>query len=279
MDLIYTTAERVDVGVISAYAFDLSYGADENDFEITIGVDNNILEFDGFIYIEGTEYGGIVDLLKATTNGDAVTYCGRTWHGLLNSKVIQPDEGQNYYTITGDANSALAVLIDRLGLSGLFMADSKASGINISKYQFKRYCKGYDGIMDMLSSVNAKLKIEWLNRSVVLSAVPIVDYSESPIDCDTANLSVEKHQNKVNHLICLGKGELAEREVLHLYVDSFGKIGKTQYYSGVEEFADVYDNSNAEDLETESINKFKAQKSGYGVFGYVMHFLCGFSCK
>ena len=34
MDLIYTNANGVDLGVLSAYAFDLSFGASENDFEI-----------------------------------------------------------------------------------------------------------------------------------------------------------------------------------------------------------------------------------------------------
>ena len=36
MDLIFTDENRVDLGVIPAYAFDLSYGATENDFASTI---------------------------------------------------------------------------------------------------------------------------------------------------------------------------------------------------------------------------------------------------
>ena len=34
MDLIYTNANGEDQGILSAYAFDLSFGASENDFEI-----------------------------------------------------------------------------------------------------------------------------------------------------------------------------------------------------------------------------------------------------
>jgi hypothetical protein len=49
----------------------------------------------------------------------------------------------------------------------------------------------------------------------------------------------------VNHLICLGKGDLAAREVLHLYVDKFGRIGDVKYYTGIEEITDTYDNSSA----------------------------------
>ena len=257
MDLIYTNSKKIDIGVLFDYSFDLSFGDSENDFEITLTEDNDVLEYGSYIYIENTEYGGIVDMQKARTNGDSITYGGRTWHGILNCKVIQPAEGKDYLTISGDANAVLSSLINRLGLAGLFVAAENESDVKISNYQFKRYCKGYDGIRDMLASVKAKLKIEWIDRRVVLSAVPIVDYTETPIDDDIATLSVEIHRNKVNHLICLGKGELAEREVIHLFADAFDNIVDSQYYFGLDEVAETYDNSNTENLRSDGISKFK----------------------
>lgn len=254
MDLIFTNAKRVDQGVLTAYAFDLSFGANENDFEMTLGRSEAVLEYGAFIYMEGTEYGGIVDSKKTHTNDENITYMGRTWHGILNSKVIQPEEGESHFVVTGDANDILASLIVRLGLEDLFSVDESPS-FNISKYQFHRYCKAYDGIRDMLSDNGGKLKIVWEDRSVRLSAVPAVDYTEDPVDGDVATLTVERHEKKVNHLVCLGRGELTEREVVHLYVDQFGRIGSFQYYTGFEEVADVYDNSNAEDLESEGRKK------------------------
>lgn len=245
MDLIYTNSRRIDQGVLSTYAFDLSFGITENDFEITLGKDNT-LEFGAFAYIEGTEYGGVVDSMKSTTNGETIVYGGRTWHGILNSKVISPNPGEDYYTVSGDANAVLATLISRLSLSDLFTAAEGLADINISGYQFNRYCKGYDGIRAMLAANGAKLHIVWQNRSVVLSAVPIVDYTDAPVDGDIATLTVEQHRQKVNHLICLGAGELAEREVLHLYVNQLGKIVDTQYYTGIDEITETYDYSNAE---------------------------------
>ena len=257
MDLMYTNAKRVDQGVLSAYALDLSFGADENNFELTLGADEPVLEFGAFVYMEGTEYGGIVDGVKTSTNGESITYTGRTWHGILNSKVIEPDSGAAYLVLSGDANSVIGTLLSRLTLGDLFTASAEASGININNYQFKRYCKGYDGIMDMLSAHGAKLKITWKNRGVVLSAVPIVDYTAAPVDNDEASLTVEKHEKKINHLVCLGKGELAEREVIHLYADASGNISSTQYFTGLDEYADKYDNSNTEDLRSDGIKHFK----------------------
>ncbi len=246
MDLIYTNARRIDQGAMKAYAFDLSFGADENDFELILDAAESVLEFSAFIYIEDTEYGGVVDGIKASTVSDTVTYFGRTWHGVLNSYIIEPTPGESHLTVSGDANEVLAFIIDRLGLGALFAVENTASGINISNYRFPRYCKGYDGILDMLSKVGAKLKIAWSDRRIILSVKHIVDYSALPIDGHAAPLTVKQYKNKVNHLICLGRGELLEREIVHLYVDQFGRIGEVQYYTGLEEYSDTYENTSAE---------------------------------
>lgn len=250
MDLIYTDSDRIDQGVLAAYAFDLSFGADENNFEMVISADDATIDFGAFLFMEGTEYGGIVDAKKTMTADQTITYKGRTWHGMLNSKIIQPDAGADYFIITNmDANTALGVIIDHLGLSDLFYSAKIDSGIHVSRYQFNRYCKGYEGIKAMLSDVGAKLKIEWLNRAVCLSVEPIVDYTDRPVDSDTATLTVEQHKGKVNHLICLGRGELADREVIHLYVDQNGNVTDTQHFFGVNEICDVYDYGNTESSE------------------------------
>ena len=257
MDLIFTNAEREDQGVLSTHIFDLSYGAAENDFELTIGTDEPTLETGACIFVEGTEYGGVIGGIKTSTNGETIIYKGRTWHGILNSKVIEPDTGENYLIVSGDANEVMSFLIARLGLSGLFVAAESVSEVNISSYKFHRYCKGYDGIVDMLADNGGKLKIAWMDRVVHLSAEPIKDYTEYPVDGDIATLTVEQNKDKVNHLICLGKGDLAAREVIHLYADQFGNIGEIQYYTGIDEIVDTYDNNNSENLRSDGIKHFK----------------------
>ncbi len=257
MDLIFTNANLVDQGILSAYALDLSFGSSENNFELTVGSDEATIDFGAAVYMEGTEYGGIVGGIKTSTDGEIVTYKGRTWHGILNSKVIQPDEGADYLVAEGDAHEVLSFLIDRLGLSGLFVVAEGLSGISVSDYQFHRYCKAYDGIRAMLKDRGAKLKIAWEDCAVHLSAVPIADYTDDPVDGDMATLTVELNKHKVNHLICLGSGELAEREVIHLYVDQFGRIGDVQYYTGLDEITEIYDYSLSEGLKEDGIKHFK----------------------
>lgn len=251
MDLIYTNNRRVELGVLLAYSLDLSYGVDENenDFELVLGKSESRLEDGAIIYLDGTEYGGMVSGLKSSSSDETLTSVGRTGHGILNSKVIQPDPGQDYLVMSGDANEVLAALIVRMGLPDLFYAEKNSSGVIIKTYQFPRYVKGYDGIRAMLERNGAKLKMRWIQGKVLLYAAPIVDYTDQPVDGDEAALSVERYGLKVNHLICLGQGDLKDRQVLHLYVDQFGRIGETQYYTGLDEVVDVYDYSSVESIE------------------------------
>ena len=251
MDLIYTNAKRVDLGVLLAHSLDLSFGIDENenDFELTLSKSEPILEDGSIIYIDGTEYGGIVGGMRSSSTDEVRTHIGRTWHGILNDKVICPDPGADYLIVSGEAHEIIGEMIERLGLGGLFKARAASSGIDIKKYQFARYIRGYDGFRAMLNSVSAKLKMSWSGTALELYAEPVVDYTDQPVDGDEADLTVERYSSKVNHLICLGSGELAARMVLHLYVDQFGRIGSTQYYTGLEEIAEIYDYANAASME------------------------------
>ena len=114
MDLIYANSSREDIGVIPDYDFDLAFGSDENDFELTVSRNDHCCEAGYYIYIEGTEYGGIVDAITSDTAAEDVTYSGRTWHGILNSKILCPDNGENYLTVSGDANTILGTLLPRM---------------------------------------------------------------------------------------------------------------------------------------------------------------------
>lgn len=271
MDLIYMNSSMEDVGVLKDYTFDLAFGSGENDFEVKISRSKHCCEGGFFLYIEGTEYGGIIDDIEADTDADEVIYHGRTWHGFLDSKCIVPlQSGEastadvtiktadtsgasyvgKYLIVSGDANKILAFLIDRLGLGSLFSAEVDDSGITIKNFKFDRFCMGYQGITKMLKAFKAKLKVNFNNGKVVLSVEPIVDYSQDEqFDSDLVTMKIKQYFMPVNHMICLGKGELNEREVIHLYADARGNISKTQSITGIKEVVDVYDYSSAESSE------------------------------
>jgi hypothetical protein len=101
----------------------------------------------------------------------------------------------------------------------------------------------------MLRAVGYKMRIAYDQDRcrVVVDAVPIVDYSpmiEYSSDMN-ANYSMIINKMGVNHLICLGEGELANRTVEHLYADTNGVISQTQTQFGIDEVAAVYDYAGA----------------------------------
>lgn len=261
MDLIYMNNAREDQGVLHDYKLDLAFGHDENDFELQIPASAHCCGAGFYLYIEGTEYGGIVDGIGSDTDTQEVTYTGRTWHGLLNSKIIEPDAGADYLVLTGEANALLGALILRLGLSDLFTASDEDSGLMITGYKMNRYIAAYDGIRKMLSTVKAKLRFSFADGKVRLSANPRGDYTQDgDLDSDLVDLKVKRHYHPVNHLICLGRGELSAREVIHLYVDADGNISRTQTFTGMDERTEVYDYANVEsleELEIGGINRLK----------------------
>lgn len=254
-------ANREDVGVLLDYELDLAFGADENNFECRVQAASHCCSAGYYLYFEGTEYGGIIDNIESDTTTGEVVYSGRTWHGILNSKVIEPNSGEAYLFVNGEANSAIGTLLARMGLPALFEASTDDSNFTINNYKMNRYITGYDGIVKMLASVGAKLRVSSRNGMVMLSAVAQHDYSkDEEFDSDQVGMKIKRYHKPVNHLICLGGGELADRLVVHLYADAEGNISRTQTQKGLDEVSAIYDYSAITDeaeLVAEGTDKLK----------------------
>lgn len=264
--VIYTDSNRLPQGELHNYSIDLDIGKD-NDFQIGMNLKNHCMSHGSIWYVENTEYGGIVDDVKIDTKKNTVYYSGRAFRGILEKKIIEPESGQDYYTVSGDANRILEQLIEKVGLSDLFIVPTDDAGIKISNNQFERYTDMYAGVQKMLSSVNAKLVcIATEETKVQIRANQIEDLSEKYEYSDDYGMQVIFEQNRggVNHLMCLGGGELAERTVVHLYVDNYGNVGDTQYYKGVSEITEIYEYGNIEsdeELRKQGIRKLNELKN------------------
>lgn len=238
-----------DIGVLPSCKLDLAYGQDENNFEAILSSFDHCCRAGYFLYIEKTEYGGIVDDIRSDTASQEVAYLGRTWHGILDSKIIEPDTGADYLVLTGEANTLIGQLLSRLGLEDLFSVSGEDSGLYINGYQMNRYIPAYEGIRKMLRTVEGKLRFDFRSGRVVLSAHPRDIYTESDdLDSDLVDFIALRHYRPVNHLICLGRGELSAREVVHLYRDADGNISREQTFFGLQERTDTYENPNVESL-------------------------------
>lgn len=245
VDLFYTDAAHTPQGILKEAVFDVAFGSGENDFELEVPSSYR-LEAGAYVYVPATEYGGIIDECVPATDGSTITYKGRSWHGMLEYKILEPNAGADYLVVQGDASSILSAIISRIGLTELFTVPLGASGIQISSYQFDRYTDAYTGITKMLSQAGARLHCSWENGRVVLSAIPIntIELSDG-----AGRISIDEILQPTNHLICLGKGELKNREVIHFYADSQGRVSRTQTLRGLYEVTETYDYSNAEGNE------------------------------
>ena len=248
IDLVYTDRNGIEQGIINAYGLDLAYGSDENDFELTLPIDKQ-LDMRSFVYLDGTEWGGIVRGGKESTLDENPVYVatGKTWHGILASTFVCPSPGDDYVTVSGEANAVIGRVLEHVGLAEVFDASADGSGIEVS-HQFERFIDCYSGFRKMLNASGAKLKIEKQpGRKPTLYATPIASYIDTEEAC-RYGYRIE-WDTPVNHLICLGKGELSERTVIHLYADSSGNVSRNQTLFGLDEVQEVYDYSSAEESD------------------------------
>lgn len=241
---------------------------DKQTFSVQIARSNwyTDLTFSSFIYIAGTEYGGIIGETLTDTTLDYVELKGLTWRGRLAKKVIEPPAETDYKTVSGELHTVMKSLIEP-EFDGLFVVSQKSTGINVSNYQFDRYCTLLDGLTKMLKSKGHRLQLSFLREQgepgyLLIEAVPIVDYSkqiELSQDCQL-NYTMDDKRDGVNHLIVTGKGEMQERNVFHLYVQEDGSIGTQPYYTGLHEVSEVYENTSTEtdELRTKAEEKLQS---------------------
>lgn len=256
MDVTYTDADWHDVGILPVTRGDFAYGSSENDFQLILSKPI-IPPIGAIVYSEDTEAGGIVRGYKTVSNFTSVTLTGDTWTGVINRKVIGPDSGSAYLTMSGDIRACVAQLITRAGLDNLFTVASYTPGVTVS-HTFKgshtdttqedagRYMGCWTALWQLLTDHGCKCTFAWdvTTRHVIITVSAAVSHVDDE-QTDVATVTVTKSA-PINHLVCLGKGELAERAVKDVYLDANGKASTTQYYTGIDEIAETYESTQDE---------------------------------
>ena len=263
MVLVVADAKLGNVREIEDFTLDVAFGADEN--ALTVTVEEKSAPAAGqLVYIDATEYGGVIDQVKRVSGRGAtgaVECKGRTWHGILAGRRLSPDSGSGYLTVNGKAGDVLTSLIARMGLESLFKAASDDSTVS---YTFERFCDGYSGLMALAKANGRKLSMRRMDGYIELSMPPIVDYANK-VDSDLLDFTITSVHRCVNHLLCAGTGQLANRAIVHFYADENGNVSHKQTLFGIDEICALYDYSNASasELETEGKKKLlEYQTSG-----------------
>lgn len=259
-----------EVGYLKDGTMDMELGK-KNDFEIQIDSNHwncELYNYGNRIYIPGTEYGGIMNECEVNTENSKMYWRGYTWRGILNNKLIYPPAGSTHLVVSGDANHIIKTIIgDRFG--SLFSVSSEISHIEIKSFKFDRYCTILAGLEKMLSSVKARLCIEYVQGKsgevggqIVLRAEEITDWTDKIEYSQDGNLNFTTvdYRRGVNHLVCAGEGEGISRTILHLYVQQDGTIGESQYFKGIDEHEALYAYTSVESdekLKEDGISRLK----------------------
>lgn len=268
MDIILTDKERKEVDYLKTSFMDIDVGKD-NDFELRLARsyrEKYNVERGFCFFIPDTEFGGIIEEMESNTSLGEITYRGFIWRGFLERLIIEPPAQQGYLIVSGDANRILEQILSK-GTGLMFEVPEEDSGIMIKRQEF-RYVSALEGLSDMLGKAGARLDIRAKEGGpgepfrVMIRAVKVNNYSEEvEYNGDNhMNVTVKDYSRGINHLICLGKGKLEERMVLHLYAQLDGSISGKQYYTGTDERTAVYDYSSEENedvLKTEGTKRLK----------------------
>lgn len=274
MDLMYIRQKgsQFDSGILNNYKLDLDISTDieyvTNDFELQMNIPDSTDELlyienevSTIIYAEGTEYGGEITGYKIDVGEGIIKYTGHTWRGMLAEWIIEPPAGQDYRKVSGNlANSIRTLPLP----SYIEVADTRYTG---NQYQFDRYCTTFAGITKLLQAADPDLRIAIefnqddgaYSGKATLTIVPVRDMTgmvEVSQDYnDKIQLQMTRDGSTPKHLICLGQGELHEREVIHLYADDNWNVSRTAI-AGAHP-VETYDFSSSENLLADGQKHYK----------------------
>lgn len=246
-------------------SLDLAYGDDENNFDLILSSGLRMAEGDMWM-VDGTPWGGVVDSIQTdvTDGSSVVTYSGRSLQGILVHKILSPDTGQDYLTVSGNVGNVLQQLVNRVSVASVFRV---AVGLTqtISSYRFERYVDAYTGISAMLKSIGLRMTITCEDDMATLGASPIAVW-DGTVDSSLMDFTAKREYRRTNHLIGVGEGELSNRAVSHWYADTEGNVSQTQTQFGVDEVAEIYDytNADAQELSDRTKEKLEDIQDGQG---------------
>lgn len=258
LNIVFTDSQYNDIGMLdnqSNIDFTCGLYTEENDFEIEIPYKywNESLNKGSLIY-SNSEVGGLVTGITSDTKNKKVRIHGVNWRGMLSKKVIYPPNGQAYFTTNCDIGVFLRNIVQ--GFDGLIVATDRTYGVNVTRNL--RYQNILEGIEKTLSDVNYKLDITYDvdNRYAIVGASPISSNDEYEYSNDYGfNIIATNNDDGYNHCLCLGQGELENRQVAHVYRLSNGtytqnkQVAIANGITGINERIIKYDNANAENLD------------------------------
>lgn len=212
------------------------------------------------VYADGTEMGGRVEGfgLKTGRTSSELHWTGSTWSGVLAKRLLWPDSGQDYLTLSGDANAVLRQAVKRLGLASFFSVPDTDAGVSVSYRCSRDTPDAWTNLRLAMRSAGLRLDARWVDGACRLQAAKVTDW-RGRVDSDLVDFDLTSSLLVTNHLKTAGKGELASRQVVDVYADNKGSVGTTKAMAGVFELEEYYDanNSEGDDLRDQAVSRLR----------------------
>lgn len=255
MEMIIFDSNFQDIGPTDC-EYDIEVGTYQgasNDFQL-LTMDPLVIAARG-CYIEGTEYGGLIEEIGQETETPISTLSGETWRGLLKKEVVRPSSGL-VRVVSGDANAILSELVSNV-LGGIFEVPNTSSGVTVESYEMAAYQPILQELDGLLDEVDAKLIIRAVKedgRVHIKAEIQPAAVVEGEFNSDNdIPMSFDNNQRGFNHCICVGGA--SGQTVVHLYADASGRISTTQTFTGVDERTTAY-------INTSTTNQAQLKKEG-----------------
>lgn len=211
------------------------------------------------VFVEGTEFGGEISGSIIDIAANTITYTGRTWRGTMSQYIVEPPAGQDYLIVSGNLKTSLDLLDWN---SHIEIAGTSYSG---NTFQFDRYITVFTGATSLLTAAQSDLRMAIAFESngttgtAVVTIQPTRDLTNlievSQDYNDQISLKITRDGNTPKRLICLGQGELKDREVVNLYADDDWNISTTPIPDAYP--VEVYDNTGSTTLQADGTKHFK----------------------
>lgn len=211
------------------------------------------------VFVEGTEFGGEISGSVIDIEANTITYTGRTWRGTMSQYIVEPPAGQDYLVVSGNLKDSLDLLDWN---SHVQIASTTYTG---TTYQFNRYVTVFEGASSLLTAAQSNLRMAIAFESngttgtATLTIQPTRDLTNlvevSQDYNDQISLKITRDGNTPKRLICLGQGELKDRQVINLYADDDWNVSTTAIPGAYP--VEVYDNNGSTALQADGTKHFK----------------------
>lgn len=223
----------------------------DNVFELSLPLEFKL--YAGYVFhVDGTEIGGIITgRLTDTEAMGLVIWKGRTWHGMLEDKCLQPDDGQDYNYARGSVSECIDDLLQRINLVDMFEV-GECPDVTVN-YRYPRYPNGYVALVGMLKSVGLCPTFSTKREGGIVRVAIGAEAKktlENVADGDLVDFTMDAVLRPYNHIVALGQGELSERYVLQYWTDEQGNIHEDgPQITGRDERTIIYDGSSMDNDE------------------------------